>query len=144
MEVFTWQTSFFFLSLGVLLQGILKAENQNVSRVKVVSKLIANFKTQLKTEHLPIALVDSLKLGLFVLSPIYIENSTLWIFLANTEVIVSYIFVHGAQINHKSARGLGIVAIVLCSVLSLVVNGLGSLLVLGYVGVLIFSRYLWN
>lgn len=85
------------------------------------------------------ALLDSLKLLLFAVSPTFIANSTIWIFLANTEALITYVLMQGAKVNYKTPRGAGILLVGLGVILSLFLTKLGSLFVLGYVGVLIFS-----
>jgi len=54
----------------------------------VIVKVASNLKKGLKTEHIPIALLETLKTILFCVSPLYIDTSA-WIFLSNGELIVN-------------------------------------------------------
>lgn len=99
--------------------SILNVESDDISKKSVLVKLIANMKSGIKSEHLPLAALDAMKIMLFSLSPVFVHNSTMWIFLANTEVIVNYVLMVGSKFNYQTLRGAGIGFICIATLLSL-------------------------
>lgn len=53
-------------------------------------KLTSNLKKGLKTEHIPLAIIETVKIMTLCISPIYV-NGSIWIFLANGEIFASYV-----------------------------------------------------
>jgi len=82
-----------------------------------VIKLAQNLKKGLKTEHIPLALLETAKMLTFCLSPIYV-NGSIWIFLANGELFISYAISNWGKINLNS-KGISLAFFALGSFLAL-------------------------
>ena len=80
-------------------------------------KLAKKLKKGLKTEHIPLALLETAKMLTFCLSPIYVHGS-IWIFLANGELFVSYAISNWGKFNLNS-KGISVILFALGSFLAL-------------------------